>query len=198
MPDESPSSQSKSSSPAGPGAAPGPVEVLVSAPAWEAEGLAETVRRAAEAALSATGWTAAGLDSGRSELSIELADDARVARLNEEFRDKPGPTNVLSFPGLSPAELTAAKHASTDEPPLLLGDVMLAYETAAREAREQGKPLTHHVAHLTVHGTLHCLGHDHLVEEEAEEMEAEERRILAGLGVPDPYSLGETAPEAQR
>jgi len=106
------------------------------------------------------------------ELSVTLADDAAVHALNRRWRGRDAPTNVLSF-------------ASGERP--LLGDVVLAYETVAREAAEQGKSLADHLAHLVTHGVLHLLGFDHEVEHEAEAMEALERRVLAGIGIADPY-----------
>jgi probable rRNA maturation factor len=116
----------------------------------------------------------AALD-GEGAVTILLADDAAVAELNHTFRGKTGPTNVLSFP-------------APDNPENHLGDIALAYGVCAREAIEQDKPLAAHLQHLVAHGVLHLLGYDHLTEAEAEEMEALERRILAGLGVPDPYA----------
>ncbi|PZQ13034.1 MAG: rRNA maturation RNase YbeY [Ancylobacter novellus] len=114
-----------------------------------------------------------------AELAVTLSDDARVAALNGEWRDKPKPTNVLTFPAVEPDE-------TADAP--MLGDVILAFETVEREAREEGKRLSDHVSHLVVHGVLHLFGHDHLDDEEAEEMEALETRALARLGVADPYA----------
>jgi probable rRNA maturation factor len=108
-------------------------------------------------------------------LAILLTDDATVAGLNQRFRGRAEPTNVLSFP--APAN-----------PEGHLGDIALAYGVCAREADEQGKPLAHHLQHLVAHGVLHLVGYDHQTETEAEEMEALERRILAGLNVPDPYA----------
>jgi probable rRNA maturation factor len=116
----------------------------------------------------------AALD-GEGGVTILLADDEAVADLNQRFRDKVGPTNVLSFP-------------APENPEDHLGDIALAYGVCSREATEQGKPLAHHLQHLVAHGVLHLLGYDHQNEAEAEEMEALERRILAGLGVPDPYA----------
>jgi len=98
-----------------------------------------------------------------------------VADLNQRFRGKAGPTNVLSFP--APAN-----------PEAHLGDIALAFGVCAREAAQQGKTLANHVQHLVAHGVLHLVGWDHQTETEAEEMEAMERRILAGFGVPDPYA----------
>ena len=117
---------------------------------------------------------AAALEA-RGGVTLLLTDDDTVAELNECFRGKTGPTNVLSFP-------------APDNPEDHLGDIALAFGVCAREAAEQGKPLAHHLQHLVAHGVLHLLGYDHLTEAEAEEMEALERRILAGLGVPDPYA----------
>ena len=143
------------------------IDIEIEDAAWttalpEAEAVA---LRAARAAL--------GEDGGG--VAILLTDDATVADLNLRFRDKPGPTNVLSFP-------------APENPEEHLGDIALAYGVCAREAEEQDKPFAHHLQHLVAHGVLHLLGYDHLQDEEAEEMEARERRILAGLGVPDPYS----------
>ena len=117
----------------------------------------------------------------RVELSIVLADDAEQRRLNREFRGHDRPTNVLSF-GTAEPGLRAPPDA-----PLLLGDVVLAFETVAREAAAQHKPLVDHLRHLVVHGVLHLLGHDHEAADAAAAMETLERSVLAKLGVPDPY-----------
>ncbi|MCF8505326.1 MAG: rRNA maturation RNase YbeY [Caulobacter sp.] len=108
-------------------------------------------------------------------MAILLTDDDTVADLNQRFRGKGGPTNVLSFP-------------APDNREGHLGDIALAYGVCAREATEQGKPLAHHLQHLVAHGVLHLVGYDHQTETEAAEMEALERRILAGLDIPDPYA----------
>jgi len=144
--------------------------VLVEDAAWRAAlaGAAALVRRSVRATLAA-----AGSPKGAS-LTVLLADDARLRNLTARFRGKDAPTNVLSFPA-------PAGQAS-------LGDVALAFGVCAREAAEQGKPLADHVAHLTAHGVLHLLGYDHETDAEAESMEAKEKAILAGLGVPDPYA----------
>jgi probable rRNA maturation factor len=117
------------------------------------------------------------------ELTVLLCDDEAVAELNQRFRHKQGPTNVLSFP----AAVSARPH---------IGDVALAYGVCAREAEDQGKTLQDHLTHLVAHGVLHLLGYDHMTDAEAEEMEALERRILSGLGAPDPYA-SETAAHAR-
>ncbi|MCW5771698.1 MAG: rRNA maturation RNase YbeY [Rhodospirillaceae bacterium] len=114
-----------------------------------------------------------------AEVSVVLADDAFVRKLNRDHRGKDKPTNVLSFP------LGAA--APEKGAPLLLGDVVLAFRTVRREAAAEGKRFDRHAAHLLVHGTLHLLGFDHVRAAAAKVMEAHEVRILAGLGVPDPY-----------
>ncbi len=113
-----------------------------------------------------------------SELSLVLSDDVRVRALNKSWRGKDKATNVLSFPG-----------DDGDEPPFgpLLGDIVIAFETVEREAEELAKPFDEHLTHLIVHGTLHLFGYDHQIDEEAEEMEEAERRIMARLGLPDPY-----------
>ena len=111
-------------------------------------------------------------------LTALLTDDAAVAELNLRFRNQDKPTNVLSFP-------------APPNPERFLGDVALAYGVCAREAAEQGKPLSHHLQHLVAHGVLHLLGYDHMNDDEAEAMEGLERQVLAGLGVPDPYAAGE-------
>jgi probable rRNA maturation factor len=119
--------------------------------------------------------------AGPCELSLVFADDATVKALNAEWRGKDKPTNVLSFPAL-PVKLG-------DRLPPLLGDVILAFETVARESLEEGKPTEHHISHLVLHGFLHLLGYDHETDEQADEMEALERRILASLAIPDPYAV---------
>ena len=124
----------------------------------------QLVRRAARAALDGAGRT--------GEIRYALAGDSLLRDLNRDFRGKDKPTNVLSFP---------------DDAPGALGDVALAYETCAAEARAQGKTLDAHLAHLIVHGTLHLLGWDHETIPEALAMEARERRTLRRLRLPDPY-----------
>jgi len=113
----------------------------------------------------------------KADLAIRLVDEKEGRALNHHYRGKDYATNVLSFP----AELPEG----VDLP--LLGDLVICAPVVAREAREQGKPLAAHYAHLTVHGVLHLLGLDHEDEREAEAMEQLEREILAGLGFPDPY-----------
>ncbi|HBV00137.1 MAG TPA: rRNA maturation RNase YbeY [Thalassospira lucentensis] len=127
------------------------------------------------------------------EIGVRLSDDAAVRILNRDYRDKDKPTNVLSFAALESADDTSA-FLMAPEMPLLLGDIVIARETCAREAIEQKKSLKNHLVHLAVHGTLHLVGYDHMVDDEAEEMEDLERQILARLGIDDPYEPIEDEP----
>lgn len=122
---------------------------------------------------------AAALGGDARNVNVLFTSDAEMRILNRDFRGKDAPTNVLSFP--------AVKTHSPDGSEEHLGDIALAFETIVREAKEQGKPLLHHVSHLIVHGALHLLGYDHDSEEAADAMEQRERNILAMLGIPDPY-----------
>lgn len=117
----------------------------------------------------------------RLELAIVLADIGLQQRLNRDYRGVDEATNVLAFPAWEPGT-----HAPAGAP-ILLGDVVLALETVAREASEHDKPIADHLRHLVVHGVLHLLGYDHMTPTEAAVMEALERLILVELGVPDPY-----------
>jgi probable rRNA maturation factor len=125
------------------------------------------------------------LASERLVVSILFTCDEEVHMLNREWRGRDKPTNVLSFPMLEREQLESL---SPGGPPVMLGDIALAFETCAREAAEKGVPLEHHAAHLIVHGLLHLAGHDHVTsDEQAEAMEALETAILAKLAIPDPY-----------
>ncbi|WP_415921586.1 rRNA maturation RNase YbeY [Tateyamaria sp. SN6-1] len=125
------------------------------------------------------------------EVSVLGCDDARITVLNGTFREKPKPTNVLSWPeaDLAPGTDGADPQAPAPGPDgtHTLGDIAIAYDTCAREAEAQGKPFADHVTHLLVHGTLHLLGYDHMRPRDAARMEALEVKILGKLGVPDPY-----------
>lgn len=119
--------------------------------------------------------------AGPCELSLVFADDAAVKALNAQWRGKDTATNVLSFP--------AFPLKRGDSLPPLLGDVILAFETVAREAADEVRPLDHHVSHLILHGLLHLIGYDHETDAQAGEMESIEREILAKLAIPDPYAV---------
>ena len=150
------------------------VDVLVLDERWAEIGDAQAVARlSVEAALSVV----AERQSGDVEVSVALADDATVQALNRDWRGKDYPTNVLSFP--APSTRTPG--------PRVLGDIALAYETVARESRDENKPLADHAVHLLVHGTLHLLGYDHECDSDAAVMEALEIEALARIGLADPY-----------
>lgn len=161
-----------------------PTEVTVEAQGWYAAVTdPESIcRRAVAATLGA-----AGPADHRPELAVLLTDDVAVRALNRTFRGKDAPTDVLSFPA-GPRPRGVPPDCSWP-----LGDIAIALETAARDAAAAGKPLAEHLAHLVVHGTLHLLGHDHEEPCAAAAMESLERRILAGLGIADPYAF-EVAP----
>lgn len=143
------------------------IEVAIGDPAWTAA-IADAEAVAVEAGRTALDGVA---DRG---IAILLTDDATVRDLNARFRGQDKPTNVLSFP-------------APEGPGSHLGDIALAFGVCAREAGEQAKPLADHLRHLVIHGVLHLIGWDHETDTEAEAMEALERRLLARLGVPDPY-----------
>jgi len=146
------------------------IAVVVEDAAWRKEGkdFPAALRRAAKRALAASGSKRAG------DLTILLSEDAKLEALNMQFRGKPKPTNVLSFP-------------TGDEG--YLGDVAIAYGTAAREARAAAKSIHDHTIHLTVHGVLHLLGYDHETAREARTMEPLEIAILSELGIANPYAV---------
>lgn len=154
------------------------VDIIVDSPAWAAApDAAEIVRRAiAEAAIAVP-------PDANGEVAVALTDDATLRALNSQWRGLDQPTNVLSFPSAAPAR---------GRTPVHLGDIAIAYETVAREARQEGKPFAHHLSHLAVHGFLHLMGYDHESEGDAETMERFERAILARLGIPDPYLTPDT------
>jgi probable rRNA maturation factor len=127
-------------------------------------------------------WIAATLAAqdhvGDVEVTVRVVDETEMSSLNQTYRDKSGPTNVLSFPSELPPELELP----------LLGDIVICAPVVRREAAQQGKRESAHWAHMTVHGTLHLLGFDHIEDDEAARMEALETTILADLGYPCPYA----------
>jgi probable rRNA maturation factor len=130
-------------------------------------------------------WASAALAGRReaAELTIRVVGETEGTELNQRYRGRPGPTNVLSFPFDPPPGLP---------PQDLIGDLVICAPVVAREACEQGKLEEAHWAHLVVHGTLHLLGYDHLTDPDAAQMEAMETVILAGLGFPSPYEAPES------
>lgn len=160
------------------------IEVLTEDTRWTEAGLPALADAACNAALDELSLVA------DYEISLLACSDARVAELNTEFRGKPTPTNVLSWPseergaaipGMIPQLPDGAPHE------LELGDIAIAFETCVREAQEAGTAFGDHVTHLLVHGTLHLLGFDHINDPDAALMEGLETRILAKLGIEDPY-----------
>lgn len=117
------------------------------------------------------------------EAAVVLADDEFVAELNQDYRGRQGPTNVLSFVALDDEDEVELPEGL----PYMLGDIIIALGVVRREAAEMGIPLTNHLKHLVAHGMLHLLGYDHIEEDDAVEMEELETRILASMGIDDPY-----------
>jgi probable rRNA maturation factor len=142
------------------------------------DGWPEALDAAAETAVREALKQSKAKVTGVAELSIVLTDDAEQRELNREWRKIDKTTNVLSFPQIEPFAPVAG----------LLGDITLARETLEREAKDQGVTFEAHFTHLVVHGFLHILGHDHIEEGQAVTMEALETKILATLGIADPYS----------
>lgn len=164
------------------------VDTLIEDARWHALGLEDLAEAATRAALGEIGLADEGY-----EISVLACNDSRIAVLNADFRGKPQPTNVLSWP----SEERGAQQdggdpdrprPGTPDMPEELGDIALAWETCEREADAQGKPMKDHVTHLLVHGVLHLLGYDHIRELDAALMETTEVRALARLAVPNPYA----------
>ena len=159
------------------------IDVMVDSRRWkEPAKVKAVVRRAVAQAAAATRSTTG------AELAIVLTDDSAIRALNRDWRGIDKATNVLSFPAKDGGP-------QPEGPQPHLGDIVLAYETIAREAESEHKPFAHHLAHLAVHGFLHLVGYDHERDDEARSMEQAERDILRRLKIPDPYR-DEPAPEA--
>jgi probable rRNA maturation factor len=151
------------------------VEVVIASKRWDkVPHAARVVRRTIAAAAPA--------QARNAQVSITLTHDRAMRAINKRWRGFDKPTNVLSFPAPEPV------YKPRRGAPRHLGDIVIAYETTAAEARAERKPFDHHLAHLAAHGFLHLLGYDHESHAQAEAMERRERRILARLGVPDPYA----------
>ena len=139
----------------------------------------------AEQCAKTASYAAPELANSRLSTSLVFTTDEEVHALNREWRQRDKPTNVLSFPMLTRDELLAL---APNGPPVMLGDLALAYGTCAREAADKGISLEDHAAHLMVHGLLHLAGYDHEISTgDAEHMEALEVKALAQLGIADPY-----------
>jgi probable rRNA maturation factor len=163
------------------------VEIVRQAEVWQRIPISDAeLERAATAAFLA----ARPAEQGPYEATLVLSDDSEMRTLNRTWRGKDASTNVLSFPSGLPAGETQGESYP-------LGDVVLAGETVLREAGQQGIPVADHVAHLVVHGMLHLLGHDHERDDDAERMEALETKVLAGLGIADPYAEAPLADVAE-
>ena len=155
------------------------MDVIIELEDWDRAGLETIATAASEAALRHF-----QLAPDQFEIAVLGCNDARIAELNGDFRDKPTPTNVLSWPSEERANL-----GSTPDLPDQgeLGDIAIAFESCEREASEQGKSFDDHVTHLIVHATLHLLGYDHENDHDATLMERLEVEILATMGIADPY-----------
>ena len=147
------------------------IDIAIEDDRWSSANLEELCQRAVSAVEAVIKQELSG------ELSVAFVNDPRIQALNREFRHKDKPTNVLSFPMYGFGEGA------------MLGDIVLAFETITREAKEQGKDFQHHLTHLIVHGFLHLLGYDHQNDEDAAEMEALEISALSQLGIDNPYEL---------
>lgn len=163
------------------------VDVVIEHAPWEEAGLEQLAERAARIALEEVGLAPEGF-----LICVMGCDDARIAELNEDFRDKAKATNVLSWPSEERAPEFAGDTPDLPEPgdeddPEELGDIAIAWGVCQAEAAEQDKPFDAHVTHLIIHGVLHLLGYDHMTEEDAELMEGIEIRALARLGLENPY-----------
>jgi len=168
-----------------------PLDISFSLEAGDWEAAVTDVERLVEAAARAAFEAAERpeiLDGAPVEMSLVLADDALVQTLNRDYRDRDKPTNVLSFALLDDLGDTDDVLDRDEGMPILLGDVILAFETVRREAFEQGKSFEDHLTHLVIHGVLHLLGYDHQSDPDADRMERLETSILARLGIADPYS----------
>ena len=147
------------------------VDIQIASPKWDAQPSAEQTVRDAIAAAAIT------LAAGEGEVSVVLTDDSAMRALNRDWRKIDKPTNVLSFP--APDTPGAEK---------MFGDIVIAYETLARECDEEDRVFLHHLSHLAVHGFLHLIGYDHQTDSDADAMEALESKIMIAMKRPDPYS----------
>jgi probable rRNA maturation factor len=148
------------------------IDIQMTSPLWKTEPAAETTVRAAIGAAATARGTAG------DEVSVLLTNDSGIRKLNRNWRGIDKATNVLSFP---------AKPLKTDEGTVLIGDIVIAFETLKRECEDEDRIFLHHLAHLTVHGFLHLLGYDHQTDSGADEMEGLESKIMSVLKMPNPF-----------
>ncbi len=167
------------------------VDVVIEDARWSGVGLENLAQRAALVTFAELGLPVAGFT-----LCVMGCDDARIAALNADFRGKPSPTNVLSWPSEErgaeiAGDMPNLPQAGDVDDPDHLGDIAIAFDTCVAEAEAGGKPLKHHITHLIAHGVLHILGFDHIREPDGDLMEAVEARVMARLGLPNPYDTPE-------
>ena len=163
----------------------GGADILITHAPWgkNISGLPRLARRLAFSAMSAVTIYAA-----EAKMTLVFSNDKTIRQLNRDFRKIDKPTNVLSFPALNASAIRRLRRGDMDGR-VFLGDVIIAYQTVAREAKEQKKSITHHAAHMVVHGVLHLLGYDHMTDAMARRMEKLEREILREFGIADPYFI---------
>ena len=154
---------------------------------WDSSGSwVDLAHRAAEAAVAESAFPQLVTSGRQAQISVLLTGNDEVRALNDQWRGKDKPTNVLSFPMVDDAELSRSNVAGSE---LLLGDIIIAHGVCEAEAAEKGVTLEDHATHLLVHGTLHLLGYDHVDNDEAHDMEAREIRALHRLGIANPYEV---------
>ncbi len=163
------------------------IEASLSAENWPAFDWQPLATRAVISTIAATPHADLSTTTANIEISIRLTSDAEIQTLNHSYRQHDKPTNVLSFPMVQPDLIDTL--SNTDDGEVLLGDIVLAYETCAREAADRDVPLEDHATHLIVHGVLHLLGYDHMTDADADTMEAIEHDVMAALGLHDPYPV---------
>ncbi len=162
------------------------VDVVIEDERWAGENISKLAQASCRATLEHL-----NIPPNDFEIALLACDDSKIAALNHDFREKDAPTNVLSWPeiDLSASEAGAAPESPRPDPTekAELGNIAIAYETCMAEANDQNLPPKHHISHLLVHGCLHLLGYDHVLEKDAALMEGLEVEILAKLGISDPY-----------
>lgn len=164
------------------------VDIVVEDSRWDAVDLSGLAEQAALSVL-----TRLGLPAEDTEVSLLACDDPRIADLNAQFRGKPAPTNVLSWPSVDLAAEADGGQPHWDEAEPELGDIALSWDTCLREADDTGIAFADHLMHLLIHGILHLLGYDHIRDKDAALMEAVEVAILGEMGIANPYDVSGNA-----